>query len=331
MAIPQIKKVRKDKTLPLPPLLQKKIEDKQTPLTQKLALARQFYPTKREGIKTPGFTNNPLHETRGKKIKSTPFYIHKYPNKLLVLASRRCAVICRYCTRKRITFSKNKTNPKNLPWEVLTYVKQNPQITEVIFSGGDPFIEKANRFYPLINQLLPLKQIRNIRFHSRSIVLKPKLLKTLGWEKLLIESARQAKQEKKQVAITIVVHINHPIELHPSAVKAIKNLKSHGIAMKSQSVLLRRVNDSAPILLNLFQTLIRFGIAPYYLHQLDRVTGSAHFEVTYENGLKIMNELKKKLPACTLPRYVIDTDAGKIDVKDYIAYGKDSVSESLSG
>lgn len=300
---------------PLPSPIRKKIEGAQN-LQDKMALARQFYPSQKELIKTAGFSDNPLHETRAHKIEANPYFIHKYSQKLLILASTRCAALCRFCTRKRVTQFNKTTIPRRIGKmsdTISRYLPTHPEITELIFSGGDPFVEPPTGIAALLNTIGALPQIEKIRFHSRTPIVDPRRMNKLGWLEALEKIA--ANQKK----VTLVLHINHPAELSPDVTEQIKIFNKMGIEVKSQSVLLRRVNDSAQTLERLFRALLQNRVKPYYLHQLDRVTGSAHFEVPHLRGLQIMEHLKGRFHPNDLPRYVVDTNGGKIDVADYIS------------
>jgi len=268
-------------------------------------LIRQFYPDPLENIEVDGFGNDPLEEESFQTASENGF-IHKYPSKLLILISEECLVRCRYCTRKRIVFNKSAKFTQDKIEQTVQYIKGHPQIEELIFSGGDPFYLSIDQLLAHLSFFVTLEQIKKIRFHTRAITISPQIFSE---DNILALSSLIG--HNRNIRFTIVLHVNHTIELRPESLSVIRNLKKIGFNTLSQSVLLRDVNDSSEVLLQLFLKLSAEGVQPYYLHQLDRVQGAAHFEVPVSEGIKLIGEIRKKLVRCLIPSYVIDSKTGK--------------------
>lgn len=276
-----------------------------------LKIARQFYPSKKELAVHKGFLSDPMGELL--LPSHNPYgFVHKYPGKLLALVSQECSVLCRFCTRKRITFLKplkaelpDHKESFNLK-ATLAYVNDNPAISEVILSGGDPFTLSVEKLKNIAESFLRLPQVKVLRIHSRAPIIDPQ-----RFTPVLLGLFVEWKQKFPAKEIKLVIHINHAGELSPKVSGVLKNFRRAGVIILSQSVLLRRVNDNATTLQTLVKKLIQNGVQPYYLHQLDRVTGSAHFEVPLEKGIGILEKLQKKLPLCMIPAYMQDGPAGK--------------------
>jgi len=268
-------------------------------------LIRQFYPDPLENIEVDGFGTDPLEEESFQTASENGF-IHKYPTKLLILISEECLIRCRYCTRKRIVFNKSTKFTEDKIKQTVEYIKNHTQIQELIFSGGDPFYLSVDQLLGYLSFFVSLEQIKKIRFHTRAITISPQIFSETN---ILALSSLIARN--RNIKFTIVLHVNHPTELRPESLSVIRNLKKIGFNTLSQSVLLRDVNDSSEVLLQLFLKLSAAGVQPYYLHQLDRVQGAAHFEVPVSEGIKFMKEVRKKLVRCLIPAYVTDSKTGK--------------------
>ena len=275
-------------------------------LKTQIQIGRQFIRSKKENKSAEGFTDDPMGERAIADGHSSEF-IHKYPDKILVIASDKCPILCRFCTRKRITYRdyRNDTAPRKYA-RIVHYIQSHKEIQEVIFSGGDPFMLSNEKIKELIHIFLNLSQVKKIRFHSRTLTILPERFNIELFE---ILSQALAKHPSKQA--TLVVHINHAAEISDQALTKIQEFKQAGIHVLCQTVLLRHVNDSVELLRQLFEKLVRHGIKPYYIHQLDRVTGSSHFEVSLDKGIEIMKTLRKTIPQCIIPAFVMDGPEGK--------------------
>jgi len=272
--------------------------------SKRLPIARQFYPSLKENKHVPGFSDDPMGELKISGSTGLDF-VHKYQDRLLVIASNQCPVLCRFCTRKRITFTGERR--RDFPFEKLSlYMQKHLQIKEVIFSGGDPFMLPDGEIRKFMDECARFSHIKKLRFHSRALTLIPE-----RFDEKLFLLFRDFHVQNPEIAISVVIHVNHPLEIGRKSLEVIRQFRECSIAVLSQTVLLRRVNDSDVVLGELFTTLDRSGVQPYYLHQLDRVSGSVHFEVPLETGKAIMKKLISTLPERMIPLYVLDGHEGK--------------------
>lgn len=247
----------------------------------------QFVPLAQELVATPGFTCDPVGDTEATKA---PKLLHKYSGRALLLVTSACAMHCRYCFRQKYPYEKEvKLYEKEL--EIL---RSDPSIEEVILSGGDPLSKSDAALESLLSDLDTIPHIRIIRFHTRFPIGIP--------ERITPSLVSMLERVKKQVVF--VLHVNHAQELDPDVIGGMKRLMKIGIPVLTQSVLLKGINDSVRALKTLVLSLIRAGMIPYYLHQLDRVQSTAHFEVEVEDGIALIEALRKEVPGYAVPTYV---------------------------
>jgi EF-P beta-lysylation protein EpmB len=250
-------------------------------------ILKQFIPTIEETRVTEGFVQDPVGDTKarcGKKI------LHKYKGRALLVCTSACVMHCRYCFRQNFDYEVKE----KLFIEELAYIAKDPTIHEVILSGGDPLSLSDEILEELLLQISAIPQIQRIRFHSRFPVGIPERINDS-----FLESLKKLRQQ-----IYFVIHCNHPNELGEDLFQALDPIRRLGGIVMNQAVLLRGVNDDAAVLENLFKTLSDRGVLPYYLHQLDRVQGAAHFEVPIEQGRKLMQAISARLPGYAVPKYV---------------------------
>jgi EF-P beta-lysylation protein EpmB len=188
--------------------------------------------------------------------------------------------------------------------QVRDYVAANPAIEEVILSGGDPLSLADQRLAGLIELLEPVPHLKRIRIHSRYPIILPERLTTELLDML----------ENTRLDVVLVIHANHANELNQTVGRALAPYRRAGITLLNQSVLLQGVNDTLKSLAELSEALFAAGVLPYYLHQLDRVQGAAHFAVSDEQALALQQSLRKRLPGYLVPRLVRETagEASKI-------------------
>lgn len=221
---------------------------------------------------------------------------HRYANRVLVHLTPNCSMNCRYCFRKSLLAENRPDFFEGGVEDALSYIKATPQIEEVIFSGGDPFLANEATLGRALEALKPLTFVQRVRFHTRVPVTLPMRIHS-AFAKLLLRSGKQT---------VVVTHFNHPIELTAEARIALETLGEAGHTLLNQSVLLRGVNDSAQTLKRLSEKLFESGVLPYYLHHPDRAEGTLHFDLSLEEGSEIYRTLQGILPGYLLPRYVVD-------------------------
>lgn len=246
----------------------------------------QFLPNIKELEHHPHFHDQPVQDNI---FQTTPKLLQKYQSRALITTTSGCAMHCRYCFRRNFDYSPQK----GYDTEVAA-IKNDKNLQEIILSGGDPLSLSNTNLIDLINQLEAIDHIKRIRFHSRFIIGIP--------ERIDEELLNCLKKCQKQ--IWFVIHCNHPRELDADILHAIKKLQLLGIPVLNQAVLLKGINDSLSVLKELSEELANNGIIFYYLHQLDRVRGTAHFEVPEERGLALIAQLTKTLSGYAIPKYV---------------------------
>ncbi|MCL2709913.1 MAG: KamA family radical SAM protein [Planctomycetaceae bacterium] len=247
-------------------------------------LLLQVLPRSEENQVAHGFTKDPLGEIAD---ADNGVALNKYAGRTLLLASQACGVHCRFCFRRH--FPK-----RNNHGELGGY---HHHIEEVILSGGDPLMLDDDELDNLLQSILRMKHVRRIRIHSRLPIVLPSRLTPQLAERLTLP-----------IPVYLVLHVNHPNELSEEFLER-RELLVKPVVM-AQTVLLRNINDDVETLDRLFRRLIDARILPYYLHQLDRVEGSAHFEVPPEKGLELLGDLRNRLPGYAVPAYVREV-AGK--------------------
>lgn len=251
-------------------------------------LLLQVLPLGREGDDTPGFVSDPLREADANTV---PGLLHKYHGRALLLVAPHCAVHCRYCFRRHFPYGEN--TPGRREWDAaLTYLAEHEDISEVIYSGGDPLAAPDRLLAWLTGRIATIPHIRRLRIHSRTPVVMPdrvtdELLEWLGGSGL---------------ATTLVVHCNHPAEIDPAVTRAMARVRGAGVTLLNQSVLLRGINDDEETLSALSEKLFSAGILPYYMHMLDRVQGVAHFDVPESRARSLVQSMRNRLPGYLVPR-----------------------------
>ena len=250
-------------------------------------ILRQFLPTIEERVQSPLFVLDPIADT---SFRSKPKLLYKYHGRALLVCTSACAMHCRYCFRQHFDY---ETKDK-LFLEELEAIAAEPSITEVLLSGGDPLSLSDDQLGYLLNELEKIPHLNRIRFHTRFPMGIPERIDD-SFIHLLSSCQKQ---------IIFVIHCNHPQEFDNVIFAHLKKVQQLGIPILTQSVLVRGVNDDVHTLKNLFELLVDHGIIPYYLHQLDRVQGAAHFEVPEEEGKLLMNQLNALLPGYAIPKYV---------------------------
>lgn len=260
-------------------------------------LLLQVLPLGAEVQTVAGFTADPLGEAAANPL---PGVIHKYKSRLLLTASGACAVNCRYCFRRHFPYQDNSLSRKDFA-QVIAYIKSQPSINEVIFSGGDPLATSDARLRFFIEELAQLPQLTRVRIHTRLPVVLPSRL-TQELTQLLTATRLKA---------ILVLHVNHPQELSPQLAAGLAKLHQKGVLLLNQSVLLKGINDNAPVLAKLSEDLFALNILPYYLHTLDKVAGAAHFNLPLAQAKQLYAQLLTLLPGFLVPKLVVE-EAGKL-------------------
>lgn len=266
-------------------------------------LARQVLPHADE-LHDPAGLDDPVGDS---VCSPMPWVVHKYPDRVLLLLTKRCHLYCRYCFRRTFDPSERE-DPTAAELHAAVRYARDSGAREVILSGGDPLATSDATLFGVIDALRP--EIRSVRIHSRAPITRPSRVTP---ELALALAARRP--------LWVVVHCNHPRELAPDVDRALALLVDAGVPVLNQAVLLRGVNDDAQVLADLGWALVERGVKPYYLHHTDRVRGAGHFAVELDEGLAIYRAVRDRVSGVALPRYVIDPPdgSGKIDVEAFVA------------
>ncbi|PWG61297.1 EF-P beta-lysylation protein EpmB [Spiribacter halobius] len=259
-------------------------------------LLRQVLPLDAEAADTPGFIEDPVGDAQSLVGGGV---LHKYRGRALLIATGACAIHCRYCFRRHFPYAEE--NAAVHRWQgALAYLRERPDIQEVLLSGGDPLSLSDRRLQDLAAALDGIPHLRRLRVHSRLPVVLPER----------VDDALLAWLAGGRLRPVLVLHANHPAELDAAVADAVARLRGAGVALYNQAVLLRGVNDQVDTLEALGERLFELGVQPYYLHLLDRVRGAAHFEVPEREARALMRALAERVPGYLLPRLVRE-DAGR--------------------
>lgn len=256
-------------------------------------LLRQVLPVLDEERVVPGFDLDAVGDLAAREATGV---IHKYQRRALLIATGSCAVHCRYCFRRHFPYA-DDTAAANGWRSALDYLAADTSIGEVLLSGGDPLSLATHKLAEFGAGLDRLPHVRRLRLHTRLPVVLPERV-----DAELLDWLRTRPQQ-----VIVVIHANHANEIDADVAAAMARLRDAGATVLNQSVLLRGVNDSVPALAALSLRLFEAGVLPYYLHQLDRVAGAAHFEVPDARARSLHAGLAAELPGYLLPRLVRET------------------------
>jgi L-lysine 2,3-aminomutase len=253
-------------------------------------LLLQVLPQAAELAEVAGFGGDAVGDL---EARSAHGVLHKYEGRALLIATGSCAVNCRYCFRRHFPYAEDTAAANR--WEAaLAHLRADETITEAILSGGDPLSLSTPKLAELGHGLAEIPHVRRLRIHTRLPIALPERVDAefLAWFAAL------------PLQRVVVLHANHPNEIDAAVAAACAALARAGAIMLNQSVLLRGVNDDAGVLARLSERLFDCGVLPYYLHQLDRVAGAAHFEVEEACATGLVHELRRRLPGYLVPRWV---------------------------
>ena len=230
-----------------------------------------------------------------------PHLTHRYPDRVLVTVTTMCPVYCRHCMRKRKVGKPERAISEKEFSAVWDYIKRNPQIREVLISGGDPLVLSNEKLFHYIGELKKIEHVEVIRIGTRAPVILPQRFYDEGLLRLL----------EKYAPLWIVTHFNHPKEVTEEVTRAVENIRKTSNPILNQTVLLKGINDNTRTLEELFRKLIKIGVKPYYLFHCDPIYGVVHFRTSIEEGLKIVAGLRGRLSGLAQPTYALDLPGGK--------------------
>ena len=261
-------------------------------------IARQFVPSPAELDHRPGESADPIGDEPHSPVEGI---VHRYPDRVLLMATHACAVYCRFCFRRE---SVGPTAAKSLAPKALdaalAYIAGHPEIWEVILTGGDPMILSPRRLANLMQRLGGIDHVKVIRLHSRVPTADPARITTA-----LVQALKAAGK-----AVYVALHADHPRELTPAARAACGRLVDAGIPMLGQTVLLAGVNDDPDTLGALMRAMVETRIKPYYLHHPDHAPGTSHFRTGIAEGQAVVRAIRGRLSGLCQPTYVLDIPGG---------------------
>jgi EF-P beta-lysylation protein EpmB len=253
-------------------------------------LLLQVLPQAAELGDVPGFTRDAVGDLASRAAHGV---LHKYEGRALLVATGSCAINCRYCFRRHFPYAE-ETAAAGRWRESIDLIAEDASIREVILSGGDPLSLSTAKLGELTGRLATIEHVKRLRIHTRLPVVLPER----------VDDELEAWLRRLPMQRVVVLHANHPNELDGSVAGACARLAGTGTTLLNQSVLLRGINDDADTLQALSERLFTCGVLPYYLHQLDRVEGVAHFEVDDSRARALMDAVRTRLPGYLVPRLV---------------------------
>lgn len=244
-----------------------------------------------------------------------PNLVHKYPDRVLLLVSSKCAMYCRFCTRKR-KVGRIQQIPMEDVFRAIGYIEEHPEVRDVVVSGGDPLMRTDQEIEEILKRLRAIPHLEIIRIGTRMPCVQPQRI-----------TVRLANIIKKYHPIFMNLHFNHPDEITPESSSALRILADAGISLGSQTVLLKGVNDDPAVMVELMKRLVRNRVRPYYIYQCDLVKGVEHFRTPVETGIKIMKQIQGHTSGLCLPHFVIDGPGGKVPISPQ--YVKDITPDQI--
>jgi lysine 2,3-aminomutase len=276
------------------------------------AIRRMVVPVTAEEHRSPVEADDPLGEEHDSPV---PGIVHRYPDRVLFLVTDTCSTYCRYCTRSRMVGTHSRKLTRTDAWEgAIAYIEANPQVRDVLLSGGDPLTLSDERLEWLLAHLKKIPHVEMLRIGTKVPVVLPQRI-----------TPRLTCMLKRFHPLWISIHVNHPDELTPEMSQACTRLANAGIPLGSQTVLLHKVNDDVETMKRLVQGLLKVRVKPYYLYQCDPIPGSSHFRTPVKAGLDIIEGLRGHTTGYAVPTYVIDAPGGggKIPLIPEYAVGRD--------
>ncbi len=277
----------------------------------------QAIPTAAEFEVAPGDLRDPLGEDVRRPARAL---VHRYPDRALLLATDRCAIYCRHCTRRRMTFAGDGALSLADLEEAVDYLRAHPAIRDVIVSGGDPLVLDDGRLDALLSAIRAVPHVKIVRLATRAPAVLPMRI-----------DARLAALLRRHAPLFVVTHFNHPKECTDEARAACETLVDAGVPVENQTVLLRGVNSSARLLKELFERLLEWRVRPYYLHQGDLAEGTGHLRTPLEAGVAILEALRGTTSGLAIPHLAVDLPGGggKVTLQPSYLVGRDGAAHVL--
>jgi len=288
-------------------------------------IARQFIPQAAELVTTPEERADPIGDSAHSPVEGI---VHRYPDRVLLKAVHSCPVYCRFCFRREVVGPQGlgTLGPEAID-RAVAYIRERQEIWEVILTGGDPLVLSPRRLRGITERLASIDHVKVVRFHTRVPVAEPERV-----DAGLIAALRASGK-----TVYVALHANHPRELTAAARAACARLIDAGIAMVSQTVLLRGVNDDPEVLADLMRAFVEARVKPYYLHHPDLAPGTSHLRLSITEGQALVAALRGRVSGLCQPAYVLDlpgghgkSDIGPRSLRD-LGEGRHAVVDYLGG
>lgn len=256
----------------------------------------QAIPTIHETHKSANDMDDPLHEDEDSPV---PGLTHRYPDRVLLLITDMCSMYCRHCTRRRFAGAQDDVMPLDRIDKAIEYIRNTPQIRDVLLSGGDCLLVSDDRLEYIISKLREIEHVEIIRLGSRTPVVLPQRI-----------TPQLADMLKKYHPVWLNTHFNHSKEVTKETKEACRLLADAGIPLGNQSVLLRGINDCVHVMRHLVHDLVKMRVRPYYIYQCDLSTGIEHFRTPVSKGIEIIEGLRGHTSGYAVPTFVVDAPGG---------------------
>lgn len=259
-------------------------------------IRRQAIPVRAEAVVSPADLEDPIGEEAHRPV---PAIVHKYPDRVLLLALDHCPIYCRHCTRRRITRGGEATFDRAAIDQAVDYIRRTKAVRDVLISGGDPLLLSDARLDGLLGDLQRIDHVEMVRIGSRVPVSLPMRV-----------TDELARTLRRHAPVYVMTHFNHPKECTDEAMAACERLVDHGVPVENQTVLLRDLNDDVDTIRTLNHKLLRHRVRPYYLHQGDLARGTEHFRTPLSRGLEIIAGLRGHTTGLAVPHFAVDLPGG---------------------
>ncbi|HEX9578760.1 MAG TPA: KamA family radical SAM protein [Myxococcales bacterium] len=256
----------------------------------------QAIPSRAEALKSLGELRDPLGEDKHRPVRAI---VHKYPDRVLLLALDHCPVYCRHCTRRRITSGEEGGISRDELREAVQYLREHREVRDVLVSGGDPLILATARLVELLEEIRAVPHVEIVRIGTRVPVCLPMRV-----------DDELAKALRRFAPLYVVTHFNHAKEITPESREACERLVDHGVPVENQAVLMRRINSSPRAIKDLMQKCLTMRVRPYYLHQMDVAEGLEHLRTPLAKGLEILQSLRGFTSGLAVPHLAVDLPGG---------------------
>jgi lysine 2,3-aminomutase len=273
------------------------IADLMTASQENEPIRKQFLPSVAELNEADQELIDPIGDRKYEKVKGV---VHRYKDRCLLKPIHVCPIYCRFCFRKEMLGPGSQALTPDDIKIACDYIKNQPDIWEVIFTGGEPLFLKPSRLKAIMVQLAKIDHVEIIRIHTRIPIVDPSRIANE-----LIQALKACEK-----TVYVILHANHPAEFTQDAILACARLVDAGIPMLSQSVLLKGVNDDVATLSSLMKTFLRHRIKPYYLHHLDLAKGVGHFRKTIKEGQQLVKSLQCSISGLCQPMYMLEIPGG---------------------